>query len=591
MSHRVVGIASALALAAVEPALGQSASITVGRNLQVSQAHPRDTHYEVLAAIDPRNPDRMIVGSFLYPERNTAPSSIVYATRDGGKSWTPTLHGPTLLHTSDPAPAFGPDGTAYYTASLLGPPPSPRDQRKMLLFRSMDGGYRWEAPDTFTYSDRQYITVDHTGGKYHGRIYVNGNNRMPYGISDFIVFSSGDRGRSWQGPGKRAGFGKFGASSMGNSVIASDGRLIGVFADENLLQAIVSKDGGATLEPAITIDAEHTPGGDRKGARNNVVSLPVIAIDASAGERRDWLYTVWADRRSGHTRIYLASSADRGATWTPARRIDDGSANDSVDHFMPTVAVNRNGEVGVMWYDRRNHPDNLGWDVRFTASTDGGKSFLPSVQVSEQGTSFGKSTQWTGLRANVTRTTGKESALVVDVSLNTFTFLGGDTNGLVAGADGVFHAVWVDNRTGVPQIWTAPISVAPQPPARGVDLSDKVTLDIGEHWYDRTTETLHASVRLRNTSTAAITGPFRVQVLNLASELGDLSVSGADNGVTGAGAEWRFDDAHLAPNAHSRPLELRFVLSNPRSFRSGDRYRLGLLQLKVRVLGPAAKAD
>jgi len=37
--------------------------------------------------------------------------------------------------------------------------------------------------------------------------------------------------------------------------------------------------------------------------------------------------------------------------------------------------------------------------------------------------------------------------------------LPGDTAGLVADADGVFHAAWVDNRTGVRQIWTAAIRV------------------------------------------------------------------------------------------------------------------------------------
>jgi hypothetical protein len=35
----------------------------------------------------------------------------------------------------------------------------------------------------------------------------------------------------------------------------------------------------------------------------------------------------------------------------------------------------------------------------------------------------------------------------------------GDTAGLVADADGVFHALWIDNRTGVHQVWTATIAV------------------------------------------------------------------------------------------------------------------------------------
>jgi hypothetical protein len=35
----------------------------------------------------------------------------------------------------------------------------------------------------------------------------------------------------------------------------------------------------------------------------------------------------------------------------------------------------------------------------------------------------------------------------------------GDTAGLAADAGGVFHPVWIDNRTGVPQMWTATVKV------------------------------------------------------------------------------------------------------------------------------------
>jgi hypothetical protein len=37
--------------------------------------------------------------------------------------------------------------------------------------------------------------------------------------------------------------------------------------------------------------------------------------------------------------------------------------------------------------------------------------------------------------------------------------MGGDTAGLAADAAGAFRAVWVDNRTGVPQVWTASVTV------------------------------------------------------------------------------------------------------------------------------------
>jgi hypothetical protein len=36
---------------------------------------------------------------------------------------------------------------------------------------------------------------------------------------------------------------------------------------------------------------------------------------------------------------------------------------------------------------------------------------------------------------------------------------GGDTAGLAADAAGVFHPVWIDNRTGTHQMWTTSVSV------------------------------------------------------------------------------------------------------------------------------------
>ena len=36
---------------------------------------------------------------------------------------------------------------------------------------------------------------------------------------------------------------------------------------------------------------------------------------------------------------------------------------------------------------------------------------------------------------------------------------GGDTAGLAADANGVFHLLWIDNRTGVHQVWTTTVKV------------------------------------------------------------------------------------------------------------------------------------
>jgi hypothetical protein len=82
--HATIATALALVSGAV-PLAGQGFHISVGPNVQVSRAHADASHYEVLAAADPRDPGRLIAGSFIYPEGGGTSGTVVYASRDGGR--------------------------------------------------------------------------------------------------------------------------------------------------------------------------------------------------------------------------------------------------------------------------------------------------------------------------------------------------------------------------------------------------------------------------------------------------------------------------------------------------------------------------
>jgi hypothetical protein len=114
---------------------------------------------------------------------------------------------------------------------------------------------------------------------------------------------------------------------------------------------------------------------------------------------------------------------------------DDG--DNAYGAYMPALAVNKEGIVAVTWYDRRGLPTKpgstppfhaAGCNVRLRVSLDGGQSWQPSVRVNEQAI---QSTIW-DLR---------------------------DTAGLAADAAGTFHPVWIDDRTGTRQVWTAVVRV------------------------------------------------------------------------------------------------------------------------------------
>jgi hypothetical protein len=288
------------------------------------------------------------------------------------------------------------------------------------------------------------------------------------------------------------------------------------------------------------------------------------------------VYAVWGDRRTGNSRIFFALSSDKGATWSRSRQIDDIPATDSVDNFMPAVAVNRDGVIGVIWYDRRAHSDNMGWDVRFAASADGGKTFTPSVRVSTNGMTFTGRNTFAALRGSSVRTKNSaEPGVSIDLSLNTFTFLGGDTDGLAADANGAFHPLWVDNRTGVPQVWTAVVSVGDSAIYGGREVSDKIAVDIVDGSFDQATGTITAKVQLRNSTTSPVSGPFSIRIRDARSEFGDVLLDGTDI---------VFPERTLAPAGKSTTVTMKFRLVNPQPFRSGNRYKVGLLRLSAQVL-------
>ena len=88
-----------------------------------------------------------------------------------------------------------------------------------------------------------------------------------------------------------------------------------------------------------------------------------------------------------HRDIVLVSSRDGGATWLPKVRVNDDPPR--FDNCMPEVAVDDFGGVNVAWYDRR---DDGVWgalvNTYLARSTDGGRSFEPSVRLSSQSGSW-----------------------------------------------------------------------------------------------------------------------------------------------------------------------------------------------------------
>lgn len=117
-----------------------------------------------------------------------------------------------------------------------------------------------------------------------------------------------------------------------------------------------STDGGASFDPAINL--------------NNNLGTSLNPSVAATGNN---VYVVWYDNSSGNNEILYARSTDSGANFDPTFNLSNNAGLSA----LPSVATSGNN-VHVIWQD--NTPGNS--EILFTRSTDGGDNFDPAVNLS-----------------------------------------------------------------------------------------------------------------------------------------------------------------------------------------------------------------
>jgi len=195
-----------------------------------------------------------------------------------------------------------------------------------------------------------------------------------------------------------------------------------------------------------------------------------------------------------------------------------------------------------------------------------------------------------------------ESPTHVGVILQGRQFFAGDYAGLAADAGGTFHAFWIDNRTGLAQIWSAPIVVDGKAVRNGdvtlsemKDVSSDVDLKIVSTSYDRASNTVTLGVRLKNSSRKSIRGPVKLRLVNISSTIGSPSAANADNHLAQPGAIWDLSsflkDNTLKLDETSPVKQLIFHVDNPRDVFYKMSLHYDLLQFDIRVLAGRAEPE
>lgn len=545
------------------------ARVLVGPNILVS----RDgdvAHVEIMGAVNPKNPKQLIAGVITATRPAGGWACRVYASADGGNAWVDSAFPEQVdFGGADPQTAFTADGAALFSALSIVKDEQGRQRSALFVYRSEDGGRTWGKAAIAAFgADHPQIVVDATGGKYNGRVYIAYLHGYPeYQIS---VVRSDDGGRTFAKPVLAAsGKGVIGINVTSIHLL-SDGTLVVPYADFDFHQAaalpteatshlfvVTSADGGDTYSAPAVVGAQ------RARFSPNVAGFPMFAADMTTGKYRDRMYGVWTDYASSSGRVTFSYSTDKGTTWTKPVVLDDTGAAGGVQ-YEAQVAVNNKGIVAVTWFDTRTK--DLGhYDEYFTASLNGGVSFLTPVRVSSQTSdAFG-----IGNMQIVPSTWAHEGVQrVTFISAATRWRAAGDYMGLVADTDGVFHPLWADARSGTYQVWTAAVKVAAESEAARVVPSSVQSSDVTRDLevvtdparYDPFTHILEMPLRLRNRGGKTIYGPLIATVTVFGSGMGEVwrdfapEILNATNQKTGAGAEMTYTDAlgdfhELAPGA------------------------------------------
>ena len=369
---------------------------------------------EVDVAVSPSDPLNIVAAANDYAQPSGAHWVGAYWSRDGGKSWgeklLPGYPGSREISalsgmgaSGDPALAFDSHGNAYLAgiAFAVSPVPGPNPGRDSIVFvgKSADGGETYSqitvvarSFSRLTFHDKEWIAVDPVSG-YVYVVWV----RFNAGAVGEMVFSRSENGGlTWTIPRimSNATTGEFqvqGAYPM----VTADGILHITWVDfaTHQIRYVQSTDHGTSFTPPKDIgDVVDLPN-PLPNSQFRSALLPQGAVDRGYSEYQGSIYIAWNDYRNNNSDIYLIYSRDGGATWSEPRRVNKNPIDDGSDQFMPDIAVTEQGYVVMLWYDRRDDPNNTLLRPYFAISTDGGGNWTelavgPQFDGNNGGTSF-----------------------------------------------------------------------------------------------------------------------------------------------------------------------------------------------------------
>lgn len=351
---------------------------------------------------DPVHSKRLMIAN-----RLDAPdfSCALQLSGDEGRSWTSTRPVPKLPVGAEKCyaaeVAFDRSGLIYFLfIGLHGEGNSPMGT---FIATSADGGKTFGPPHPALGPERYqvHMVIDPTIGR-HGRlhlVWLEASTAAPLGglpspPNPIMSAHSDDGGTTFSSPVQVSDPAR--RLSVAPSVVLGPGHSVYVIyydlgndtRDYQGLEGPVwdgrwslvlarSSDAGSHFESMGVVDDQLVP-----AQRIMLIyTMPPASMAVDAASR---IFVAWDDARNGDRDAFVRRSLDGGRTWEQLERINDDQIGNGRTQYMPHIALAPTQRLDIIFYDRRNDPEDERNDVYYAFSTDGGVTFGQNVKLTSQ---------------------------------------------------------------------------------------------------------------------------------------------------------------------------------------------------------------
>ena len=341
-----------------------------------------DAANEPSIAIDPTNPDRMMIGWRQFDNISSNFRQAGYAyTLDGGHSWTFPGSIDAGVFRSDPVLGVDHEGTFYYNSLTV----LPGDEYACDVYKTLPGTQEWDE-GTFAYGgDKQWMVIDHTSGESADHNYSFWTQYYSYCYPHFFTRST-DLGGSYE-PCVSIN----GSPYWGTLAIGPEGELyIAGAGDWDNIMLVKSLDARypgeeVTWSQYTAVDLGGYINGWTPVNPQGLLGQVYVDVDLSDGPGHGNVYVVASVVRPqlDAADVMFARSTDGGSTFDAPVRVNDDLDNSNYQWFG-TMSVAPNGRIDVVWLDTRNDVTNGTQSALYYAySTDQGENWSVNQKLSD----------------------------------------------------------------------------------------------------------------------------------------------------------------------------------------------------------------